>query len=325
MKIINPIKKTLLNMIKTDKCDITYLSIGSANNVDQQLPQFIIDLIILTKKTARVIIIDPVLETDLSYVCKSSILFEIIIKNGIKIYKSKNIEFVCLNNIINYLDNVEDFNFIKNICLTVINNQGLLFGYDFSGINMFMLQQKIYNNLKEYFGEELSEIFLKCILLDFTYGKMLSCFPDLISDENKPIIIFNNDSKSYEIVNICCYDLITDISYISNKINNLLFDESLKNKLIYRFITKTMYEFTNNKYVEFRNLRIKVNETNNKDYMLYMHNIKNTYKNIFNIINFNLEEDLFLHNITNENMYTCFNKYNKFIFDEINKFKFLDN
>ena len=320
MEIINPIKKRLLNMIERDKYDITYLSIGSANNVDQQLPQFIIDLMVLTNKKVRVIIIDPVLEHDLSYVCKTSNFFELI-EDDIKTYKSENIEFVCLNNTINYLNDKEDFNFIKKICFTIMKDKCLLLGYDFSGVNMFVLQQKIYDNFKEYFGEIISEEFLKYILLDFTYGKLLSCFPDLNSDNNKPVIIFNSNSELYEIVNICCYNLGTDIFYILQKLNNLSLDESMKKNMVYHFINKNMYEIINYKYNEFRKMRSTINDTN---YMPYMYNFKEIYKNIFKIINVKFEDDDFLINITNDDMYICFNKYNFIIFNKINEFRSLD-
>jgi hypothetical protein len=324
MEIVNRTKKELLKMIENDKYDITYLSVGSANNENQQLPQFIIDLMTLSNKSVRIILIDPVLESDLYYVTKTSKCFNIVFKNNIKTYQSKNIEFICLNNTIHYLNNDKDFNFIKKICFMIMKNNGLFLGYDFSGSNMFLLQQKIYDYFKEYFGEETSEEFLKFILLDFTYGKLLSCLPDLNDPTNKPVIIFNDNSRQYEIVNICCYNISNDISQILHKLNNQNIDKITKKNIISHFINKNMYEFINYKYNEFRKIRINVLEFDEEKYMMYIYDFRDIYKNISKIINIKFEDDNFLIDITNGNMYTCFNKYNNEIFNKINETKFLD-
>ena len=302
MVLTNHIKKLILNHINNNDIQLTYLSIGSAMNKDQQLPNFISNYGLNT----RIIIIDPCLEDQLSFIVESGLEFNTYWIDTIKIYKNDKYEFLCIKEA---FDPIQDFLFLKKITDTILNQNGLLLGYNFSGYNMFNLQQQLFDNY--YDNTETRQKFLSNILLDITYGHFeLSCFPNLDNIYNQPNIVFENGK--YKIINICCYHLDKNIEIIIDTIITSKINLSNQIKV---YLKNVMYKFNNEIYVKYRQLRENID--NIKQYHDLINYIKNTYKNMAILLGIDFDSEAFLISIQNNDKYSCFDDINKLIMTKI--------
>ena len=299
---LNPhTKRLILKHIESHPVSLTYFAIGAANNKDQQLPQFIQEYNVNT----RIIIIDPCLEDDLHYVIKSELPFVVSQKDCIKIYKYDKYEFLCVKECFHH---GFDIDFAKNIADIVIYTGGTLLGYNYSGYNMFELQQYLYDNF--YGNTEYRQLFLDHILFDFTYGQFeLSCFVDFTNKNQLPNVIMENGNL--KIVNICCYHLNKNIEKIIETITSSEIDLSNQLKIYLRNI---IYKLNNDLYVKFRKYR---DGEDINQYQQIVNIIKDIYKNIAIILCIDFDSNEFLAYIQNNNKYRCFDDINKIIYQKL--------
>ena len=295
---LNPhTKRLILKHIESHPVSLTYFAIGAANNKDQQLPPFIQEYNVNT----LIIIIDPCLEDDLHYVIKSELPFVVSQKDCIKIYKYDKYEFLCVKECFHH---EFDIDFAKNIADIVIYTGGTLLGYNYSGYNMFELQQYLYDNF--YGNTEYRQLFLDHILFDFTYGQFeLSCFVDFTNKNQLPNVIMENGNL--KIVNICCYHLNKNIEKIIETITSSEIDLSNQLKIYLRNI---IYKLNNDLYVKFRKCR---DSDDINQYQQIVNFIKDIYKNIAIILCIDFDSNEFLVYIQNNNKYRCFDDINKII------------
>ena len=302
MVLNNHTKNDILKHLKNNHVQLTYLAIGSANNREQQLPNFILNYGLNT----RIIIIDPCLENNLSFIVENNMKFTVYFINNIRMYKNEKYEFMCITDT---FDCKHDLMFLKNVADIVITNNGILLGYNFAGHNMFNLQQQLYDNY--YNNIELRQLFLNHILFDITYGQFeLSCFPDLNDINQQPDIVIENGE--YKIINICCYHLDKNIELIIDTIINSKINLSKQIKI---YLKNIIYKLNNEIYIKFRQYR--ENETEIDQYLKLVTYLRDLYKNIAILLGIDFNVDDFLLSIQINDKYQCFDDINKLIMTKI--------
>jgi hypothetical protein len=340
----------IFSHIENKPMKLTYLAIGGANNGFQQLPPYLIKYI--TKFNCRIIIIDPCMEdvpkmfTE-NYLNKELPFIEIINKDKIKIYNvyfeddsyAEVITLKYYSNHNNYLDdkNNSDIIFYEQLSRTIVYQDCTLIGYDYSGYNNIILQNQIGNKIKK---ENYLE-FLKYnnhILFDTSYGKDLSCLPDLHNKYNHPIMKYENgDLKIYNFENI---DPINCLEYINMCQKDLVNDNELLelfNNHINHCLKLKIIRFNNTLYVSFRSCRFKITNNYNdeslndinynsdsyvmKEYLSIEQSIISFFENLSNISTISIDTSELINSMRYESRYKCFDKYFKNILEnsDINK------
>jgi hypothetical protein len=288
------IKKRLFNYIKNDPKQLTYIAIGAANNAEQQLPTFMLNY----NMDTRILIFDPNLEQILKYFTDNQLPYQLCQVNGLKIYRYGNYEFICINDIISNTDIM----FFKELSDIIMAYSGLLLGYSYAGYNLFEIQQQLYD---VFYKDDLNtrQLYLDHILLDFTYGKCLGCFPDLLDKNNHPDIILHDGI--HKIVNICCYHLDNNIEKIIDVIINTDINMSKQIKI---YLMNIMYKLNNEIYRKFRYYK----ETTDlaKQYNEIIMYLKDIYKNMTILLNIDFNVEEFLMVIHNGDKYKCFDDIN---------------
>jgi hypothetical protein len=325
----------LLKYIKDNNKYLNYFAIGAANNAKQQLPFFLLNYI--SMYDTRIIIIDPLVEDILDLIInykesyynklweinnidcqdqqQSELPYEkLIVNNIIKIYKlylpykdntiEKSIEIITIKKLLNYTENDynnEDLNLIKNICDILITQDNILLGYDYSGYNIFILQNLLYKIFN------YNDKFLENILLDISYGAHIGCFPNL--DDMKPLL-YNKDNK-LKIINLVSQKLENYEKYIlyiySIIDNNIIINFENHIKYSIKYLIK---KFIQNEYVSYRRLF----DIKNNEFYKLIEDIYIFFNNIYNLLNIKLNKNEFINDITNfnENNILNVNKYNIF-------------
>lgn len=228
----------ILSHISNYPMKLTYLAIGGANNGYQQIPLFLMPFI--KKFNIRIIIIDPVIENiplcitstnnflieqdihytyiDKSVDCPSNIkLYQMILG-----YPTDYIEIITIkrHSYHNLLNNNINIDFYEQLISTILSQYCYLIGYDFSGYDIMQLNNFMFKKICNSSDTDLQSQFIKSILLDFTYGKELSCLPLLTSLNNFPLISYN--FGSLEFINFNTIPITQWNSYLQYINNNIL-------------------------------------------------------------------------------------------------------
>ena len=358
VNLYNKMKEIYNNIfghIKDNPIKLTYLAIGGANNGYQQLPPYLIKYI--TTFNCRIIIIDPCMEdvpkmfTE-NYLNKELPFIEMIVNDKIKIYnvffdEDSYAEVITLKYYSNHTNNFNsqdhsDVPFYEKLAEIIINQDCTLIGYDYSGYNNILLQNRIGNTIKKRdLGEHVMKSssdqidFLKYnshILYDTSYGKDLSCLPDLDNKFNNPIMKYENgDLKIYNLENI---DPMYFIDYINMCKKEFINDNEtleLFNNHIDHCIKLKIKNFNNILYVTFRSCRYKITNNYNdesltdinynddsdnmKEYLSIEHTIITFFKNLSNISKISFDTSELINSMRYESRYKCFEKYFKIILE----------
>lgn len=208
----------LLKVIGDAPSNITYLAIGSANNAEQQFPNFLLNMILYDNsffKKTTIILIDPYHENPPKFFKEYNISdLQVEIKNitsEIKLYKFKfndnSVETIIIKS---YFDYNQDYKFVQELAKIVCSNHtNLLLGYDYSGNRLYSLNKKLYNEANAIDKSKLK----KQVLLDYTYDKDLGCFPE---KSNCFPLISIVQNRYFEFINLTLDTLQNNIKVYKN-------------------------------------------------------------------------------------------------------------
>jgi len=198
----------LISYIYETPKNITYISIGCSNlrypkevppeSDRQQYPLFLDNMIKNNKLTARIILIDPLIESPPSIFSFFETIYEGYYEN-LFICDPGNVEVIIIKDRVEHKNNQfghTEMMFFELLNLHVLDYNGLLFVQDFTGANILPVQDHFYRNLPQ----QMKSLFAKKILYDFTYGLNYGCMVDLASPDNQPIIV-KNAAGEIEIFN----------------------------------------------------------------------------------------------------------------------------
>ena len=339
-KITSEIKEWLLIHINNCPNKITYLALGGANNAKQQLPPYLLKYVGIIN--IRVIIIDPHIENIPNFITlpnESNInvdercyedISSITKLDNIQIFKVHitdiySIEFICIkaesNHFVEYNTKNMDIPFYKNLSLTIMKQSNILLGCDYCGYDNIKLQNHIYKSIQKEYNNDLANLFLSNILFDVTYGKDLSCLPDLEDINNYPLI-----TPNYKIINVVSRDLETYYEYINDEYLNLMEynDNNLNNMFkshIIHSIRVQINNFNNSYYLVYRQLITDINKNNlnnSYEYQLIERTIITFFKQLLKIVefsSFNFEE--LKDKMRYGDKYKCFDDIINIIFKQI--------
>ncbi len=186
--------ETILSIQSDEPVDITYLGIGSCPHVgedqkldpkvDQLVPQCLTEFIVQTKKSMRILHIDPGFDRYKGFLDTYFESYKVIpveFQHGYR-WMNDTLDIIVIPDRIEHKDH---FWFFEGLVDIILNTKGKLLVQEYTGYEVKDLHQQLYESCPQ------KEKYKRRVLLDMTYGTDTGCCTDMTKAQ--PFYDYNGD------------------------------------------------------------------------------------------------------------------------------------